>query len=235
MDGRGMAGTRSAGIARRPTGPHGSGRNVPRAAAAMMAAVRAGGIAAAATVLVVGAGPASAAPLLDTFFTPGNGVVPCYARTYDAAHLAAHPRQRVTAFFLRADGPAASPGAGPGKDGQSVFRPGASGTKDAGNGGDPGNRDGGLDLAFGFTLKNNPDVYEGLATCAASGDGATCAVEGDGGGFRLERNRDGRLRIVIDERFEVEGGSGFSPDLATGGDDSPILLALAPPPRCGLE
>ena len=52
-------------------------------------------------VLLFAAPAASAA---DSFYAKyiaeRNGVAPCYARTYDQKHLAAHPKQKVVHFFV---------------------------------------------------------------------------------------------------------------------------------------
>lgn len=54
----------------------------------------------AALAVVVCAVPAQAASILDRYLgAPGD----CYYRYYDAAHLKAHPKQRVQAFFITYD------------------------------------------------------------------------------------------------------------------------------------
>ncbi len=120
--------------------------------------------------LVIAAAPATNAA--ETFFAiyiaERNGVRPCYARTYDAKHLAAHPQQKVEHFFvIRSDGDQGKP--------PKTF-----------------------DLSFGFRLKESSDSFSSLAGCAAKGDGATCSVEGDGGHFRLTPRPDGLLVTVVD-------------------------------------
>ncbi|MBL8531216.1 MAG: hypothetical protein JNK94_05730 [Hyphomonadaceae bacterium] len=125
----------------------------------------------------------------------------CYARSHDAAHLAAHPQQRVDSFYLRDAGPAWRPVAGPGQ----------------------------FHVAFGFRLRGTPDVYSGVAACAAEGEGATCTVEGDGGAFTLAH--DGQsLRLSL-TRLEAEGPNDFSPDLAAS-DDRILVLAPAETAAC---
>jgi hypothetical protein len=110
---------------------------------------------------------ASAAGAADSFFSshlsrPG-GVVPCYARTYDAKHLAAHPEQRVVHFYL-------------------THSPADHGTPPRT-----------FDVSFGFTLRGGEDWYAGEAGCAAKGDGAECTGEGDVGEFTLVPRNEGLL------------------------------------------
>ncbi|HET7714116.1 MAG TPA: hypothetical protein VFK86_00660 [Bauldia sp.] len=120
-------------------------------------------------VLVLAAPAASAA---DSFYAiyiaDRNGVAPCYARTYDAKHLAAHPDQKVVHFFLKHS---EAEGMDPPKS---------------------------FDLAFGFRLRDSTDSFSSEAGCAAKDDGAICAVEGDGGHFRLAPRGDGLLVTVVE-------------------------------------
>jgi hypothetical protein len=110
----------------------------------------------------------------------------CYARTYDTAHLAAHPQQTVTNFFVGAAGP--------------EWRS----TETAGH----------FAVSFGFRITGRGDLYSGAGMCAPNGEALSCDVEGDGGAFTIARNGDG-LRITL-RRLEVEGARDFSPDLAAG-------------------
>jgi hypothetical protein len=108
----------------------------------------------------------------------------CYARTYDTAHLAAHPQQTVTSFFVGAAG----------AEWRSTETPGH------------------FTVAFGFRITGHADLYSGIGICAPNGDALACDVEGDGGQFVIARNGD-RLRVTL-QRLEVEGAHDFSPDLA---------------------
>jgi len=108
----------------------------------------------------------------------------CYARAYDAAHLASHPRQTVTKFYIGAAGP----------EWRATETPGH------------------FNVAFGFRITGHRDLYSGIGICAPSGDDLACAVEGDGGEFTIARSGDG-LRVGV-QRLEVEGPNDFSPDLA---------------------
>lgn len=124
----------------------------------------------AAIALVIAAAPAAhaAESFYAAYIAERNGAAPCYARTYDLKHLAAHPKQKVVHFFVtRSDLDQGKP--------PKTF-----------------------DLGFGFRLKDSTDAFAGLAACAAKGDGATCSVEGDGGNFRLTPRPDGLLVSVVD-------------------------------------
>lgn len=125
---------------------------------------------------------AQAQTLFQRFFTNGA----CYARAYDAAHLAKRPRQTVTHFHLRrAD-----------TDPLRAQNPGR------------------FIVAFGFRVTNAADLYATLAACRSTASGARCLVEGDGGSFTLTPSGDA-VRVTV-SRLEVEGAKSFSQDLARG-------------------
>jgi hypothetical protein len=122
---------------------------------------------AAIAVLAFAAPAANAADsFYSTYIAGRNGVAPCYARTYDQKHLAAHPKQKVVRFFLKHS------------DAEGMDPPKS------------------FDLGFGFRLKDSTDFFSSEAGCAAKGDGAVCSVEGDGGHFRLDPRKDGLLVTV---------------------------------------
>jgi hypothetical protein len=123
----------------------------------------------------------------------------CFARTYDAAHLAAHPHQTVTRFFVGEAGAAWRPTQTPGH----------------------------FNVAFGFQIVGRSDTYAGLGICTPSGDRAACDIEGDGGAFTISRHDDG-LRIDA-TRIEVEGANDFSPDLAAADNRVMLLHPAAAP------
>lgn len=93
---------------------------------------------------------------------------PCYARSYDPAHLAAHPAQRVTRFYVTDSGydNPSSPTA--------------------------------FVAAFGFMVKGSEDLFESDASCDEVKGGVRCDVEGDSGGFVLEATGDGLKLTVGD-------------------------------------
>jgi hypothetical protein len=120
-----------------------------------------------AALLLAAASPVHAAETFyDRYVIGADGIPPCYARTYTAEHLAEHPRQKVTQFFLTASAV------------------------------DDGRPPRSFDMGFGFRLKGSSDLFAAMAACVAKGDGATCVVEGDGGGFTLTPRPDGLLVTV---------------------------------------
>lgn len=143
---------------------------------------------------------ASAASFYDRYIIGPDGIPPCYARTYAAEHLAAHPKQKVTGFFLT-------------RSEVDIGSPPAS-----------------FGVGFGFRLKGSSDVFAAAAECFSDGDGANCSAEGDGGGFRLTPRPDGLL-VSVDDRLELEGLDGFSPNLHDS-DDREFRLYVSPPEAC---
>ncbi|MCB1500681.1 MAG: hypothetical protein KDK07_12985 [Bauldia sp.] len=110
----------------------------------------------------------AAGSLYDSHFAERGGAWPCYARTYDKAHLSAHPDQKVRQFFATAN-------AAEGRDGDGAFY-----------------------LAFGFVLRDSDERFSSEARCTPRGDGAACQTEGDGGSFTLAPRPDGVLLEVDD-------------------------------------
>ncbi|WP_323021093.1 hypothetical protein [Pararhodobacter sp.] len=150
-------------------------------------------------------------PLLLFLPTPVMAELPppgCYARSYDAAHLAAHPEQGVAGlrlwYFTQGDAgdtPAALVEARMAMQGQAA-RDGVAGR-----------------------------VLSQYAICDAQG---ACYVECDGGLFTTEVTGDGGLRLST-ERFRVgEGDScGGSSDLAErDGQTTLYQLVIAPAEAC---
>lgn len=129
---------------------------------------------------------AGAEPIFDRL--TGHGEDPCFARAYDAAHLARHPRQRVTHIHLARERVEVA---------------------------DENRRDR-FTVRIGFRLRGDSDRYATLAVCTPTGRGADCLGEGDSGEFTLSLSGEA-LRIDVG-RLEVEGERGSSPDLAAGDD-----------------
>ena len=123
----------------------------------------------------------------------------CFARAYDAAHLAAHPQQTVTHFFVGEAG----------AEWRSTQTPGH------------------FNIAFGFQITGRPDTYAGVGICTPNGDRVACDIEGDGGAFTISSHDDG-LRIDA-ARIEVEGANDFSPDLAAADNRVMLLRPVAAP------
>lgn len=117
----------------------------------------------------------------------------CFARGYDDAHLAAHPRQMLQHFFLAA----------PGAEWAALNTPEQ------------------FHLGLGFSIRDSTDIFIGVAICTPRGEGAACGLEGDGGEFTITP-QGARLRLDI-ARMELEGQEGFSPNLADSDDRVVLL------------
>lgn len=142
-------------------------------------------------------GVAEAGPVFDRLTGSSVRTDPCFARAYDADHLARNPRQRVVRFHLvRARVDVADE-----------------------------NRPQRFTVRVGFRLRNDRDVYETNAICTGNGTLADCSGEGDTGVFRLILAGEA-LRVEV-ERLEVEGGRGSSPDLARSDDRVFLLRPAA--------
>ncbi len=103
-----------------------------------------------------------------TYIAERKGAAPCYARTYDAKHLAANPKQKVIHFFVTHS------------DVEDMTPPKT------------------FEVGFGFRIRGSSDFFSSEAGCAAKRDGAICSAEGDGGEFRLTPREDGLLVTIVD-------------------------------------
>lgn len=146
-------------------------------------------------------GASQAAPAYETYF--GGTADRCYARSYDAAHLAAHPKQRVATIGV------SSEKSYKGSDQQPPRE---------------------FVLGLAFRMKARGEAFANAAICTPAGEGISCYLEGDGGRFALSPSGPA-LKLTL-ERVEIEGAKSFSPDLAKGGDDRVFLLQRAPMAVC---
>jgi len=156
---------------------------------------------------------AFAATPFDTTFATVDGGKPCYARTYDRAHLNAHPRQTVTS--IEVDFTPANP----------------DGVK---------NTAAKFELGFAFRLRKNGSWYPNNAICSAKGAAFTCSLESDGGEFTLTPGNGGTLRLDVVNRGGTDAGndqiSAEGDDFGSfgkpGGDDLSFILNRAPHAVC---
>jgi hypothetical protein len=109
-------------------------------------------LASAGVSLLLLAMPASAAASFKDW-KPG---APCFARSYDAKHLAAHPKQRLTHFALSAS---------------SLGAPVPKGS---------------FEITLSFRVKGGSEAYRSEAICHGGPSSATCGLEGDGGEFTMK-------------------------------------------------
>lgn len=138
------------------------------------------------------ASPTSAQSVQDMVFAPDG---PCYSRTYDDAHLAAHPDQQVSLIVVRAD------------------------TADM----ELDTTDDLLVLVDVLTRKSD-SPYSGIGICTAAKSSLTCLMEGDAGGFTLTE-QDGRLRLDVGPNgMSFEGATDFLTLEPDQGDDRVFLL-----------
>ncbi|WP_439575733.1 hypothetical protein [Phreatobacter sp.] len=146
--------------------------------------------------------PAAAGPVFDRLSGPAADRDPCFARVYDADHLARNPRQRVERISLRRT---------------RVEVPAENNART-------------FSVQLAFQLRGGDDSYNVVGICRTSGQRAECGGEGDAGAFRLSFSGEA-LRLEVVGRLEVEGERGASPDLARS-DDRVFLLRPAAPAAC---
>jgi len=131
----------------------------------------------------------AAADFFDETFGDTGGAA-CFVRTYDAAHLNTHPRQKVTFIAL------------------GMVRENADGRPNAADD---------FQLGLGVEVKGARERYVRQAYCKASADAAACFLEGDGGTFSLKPAGGGRLRVKTGSYGLAFEGSDF---VQIGGDES---------------
>jgi len=150
-----------------------------------------------------GASSAGAADDLYTrYFAGVNGGRPCYARSYDEAHLKAHPKQQVRRIAVDFDVNERS---------------------------DPATKNSGADFQAGvsFMLKRSPEWYGQALACKTAGDRFECYLEADGGAFTLiPRGEALRLEITggKDSDIHAEGEKDFGSFGGPGSDDRVFIL-----------
>ena len=155
---------------------------------------------------------------LKALLPPGDEAQACYARTYDAAHLKKHPKQKVTdmVFFLRYSALS--------EEERALTFSGQHGH----------------DFRYDFTLAAK--LRGGAETLYASGEcGSTsrigCGVECDGGGVELDPKADapGALLVRLDRDYSfirMTPGCGDEEEdavtLEAGADDKVFKLTKSP-------
>ena len=138
------------------------------------------------------ASPTSAQSVQDLVFAPDG---PCFSRTYDAAHLAAHPDQQVSLIVVRAD----------------TADMALDTTED-------------LLVLVDVLTRTSDSPYSGIGICNPGNSGLSCLMEGDAGGFTLTE-QDGRLRLEVGPNgLSFEGDTNFLTLEPDQGDDRVFLL-----------
>lgn len=128
----------------------------------------------------------------------------CFVRLYDAAHMAAHPKQKVTGIAFAYVPSRTFEGEG---EPQPMW--------------DQYSEIPSFSAQIIVTLKGEKRTGFGSAYCQAGSDKnqIACGIEGDGGSFTLNSRPDGRFSLVNPQGFAVE----FPPG---AGDDSEYEPAM---------
>lgn len=147
----------------------------------------------------------------------------CFGRTYDAAHLKQHPKQRVTSFHLFRDFTPDPTKEMPQETREKLVA-------------DDGQ--GGIQITAYVRFRDRPGLFfNGLSCMGYPESGVRCGIDCDGGGFRLKPSGDSLL--LDNEGFVVIGGCGASEDEAEqadnvrpGADDKVFRLDRKPVAEC---
>ena len=148
----------------------------------------------------------------------------CFGRTYDAAHLKQHPKQRVTSFHLFRDFTPDPTKETPQDTREKMIE-------------DDGDGSSILVTAY-VRFRDRPGLFfHGLSCNPGAAGGVRCGIDCDGGGFRLKPAADSLL--LENEGFVVIGGCGASEDEAEqsdqvlpGADDKVFRLDRKPVAEC---
>jgi hypothetical protein len=131
--------------------------------------------------------------LYDSYFANVLDGAPCFARTYDDAHLKKRPAQRVRKIEI------------------DLSKQNSDGTPNSANR---------FEIGFALMLTTSPDWYGQAASCKTSGTDFECYLESDGGIFRLTPRNGGGLRLETGENgISLEGSSGDIELSGKEGDD----------------
>jgi hypothetical protein len=151
----------------------------------------------------------------------------CFGRTYDAAHLAAHPKQRVTSFYLARE-----------------FKPDPNLEFEQTSEQEMKDYDGAnssIGVSAYVRFRDRKGVYtNGLSCHKYENNRVRCGVDCDGGSFNLKIS--GPSLLLENEGFVVVGGCGASEDeqeneehVSPGADDKVFRLDPKPAAACVAE
>lgn len=141
-------------------------------------------------------------PFAATFGAAGNSG--CYTRAYDAAHLKAHPRQRVTSIAI-------------------AYRP-VMQSKQRSTAAK-------FEVAVGLRVKGDRELYARVGYCQPSSGGFTCSLESDGGHITLTLDGSRGLRLTTTS-IRIEGNKRFIEVGGAASDDSNFAMTQAPSSAC---
>jgi len=173
-------------------------------------------------VLLATAGSGAAQPVpsgeegeLSNFLPPVPGTRICFSRRYDADHLKAHPKQKVTELELRLAYYRHPPAEDLPKGQNNYY------------------------FALFAKLRGSSGKLQSFGECTANGDAISCMVECDGGGIEVKRRPDKKVLIYFASdigRIRMAGcdgdEEGNSVDLTPGADDREFLLSKTPDAEC---
>ena len=140
----------------------------------------------------------------ENWFAGKPGGVACYARSYDAAHMASHARQKVVEIELDFD---------------------------AKNAESEGNRPSRFVAGLGVRLKGKKGWYTNSLYCNERAlGGVDCSLEGDGGQLQLQPSGEG-LELRPQGEISIEGDD-FISFGGKASDDNVFILKPAPQKVC---
>jgi hypothetical protein len=152
------------------------------------------------------------------------GADACFGRSYDAAHLKRHPRQRITSLHLLRD---FTP------DRSTEFVPQTVEEMKKHDG-----QYGNVTVSAFVRFRDRPGAYWNMLSCHRSGEGAVrCGVDCDGGSFGLKPLAKGDGLMLENYGFVVVGGCGSDDDekevfVHPGADDKMFRLDRQPVAAC---
>jgi len=152
---------------------------------------------------VAGPGPAVAQGAFAALFAAPGGSG-CWTRSYDAAHLAARPRQRVTSIVI-------------------AYRPVMQSKQKS--------TAGKFEVGIGLRVKGDGELYSRVAYCQPAGAGFSCSLESDGGRINLSADGARGLRLST-TRIGIEGSKRFIEVGGAASDDSTFVMQAAPASAC---
>lgn len=150
--------------------------------------------------------PAQIRAAFAPFVSPERGGRACYERVYADAHLAAHPRQRITRMRLRID----------------FFETGAG--------------EGHYGVAIEAQTRGEAHPFNSAFHCRPAQGGIACRIDCKANAIRVRPAAGGRVQLALgrdaDPRSTCDDAEDAGRALRPGTDDRTFLLSALPPERC---
>lgn len=148
----------------------------------------------------------------------------CFGRVYDAAHLRAHPKQRVTSFHLLRDFTPDNNAESEPQSREELL--------------DADGSDGIIGVTAYLRLRGRKGVYSNHFSCRRNDKGGVfCGIDCDGGSFIARTS--GNSLLIENQGFVVVGGCGASDEdnenpvsIRPGADDKTFRLDKQPLDQC---